>query len=242
MGQYVNLPLTINQTIRMFTDRYDAGQQLAQQLASYTGTDTIVCAVPRGGVLTSMYVAQDLHLPLELMVVQHMQDPVDAHQSVGVVTETGEYVCTDQALQQRFGVLHEIVQTDKQAALAKRAAYTNNTPRCSFRDRHIIIVDDGIVTGVTMKAVIKAVQKDGAKKITVAVPIASHTIVKWLQQHVAEVVVLVTEPESIHALRPYYKHFPEVFDKEVMVVWNHERKIQPDAVCWPEKSNAKEIV
>jgi len=224
----------------MFIDRYDAGQQLRKKLSSYTDSDAIVCAIPHGGMPISMCVARDLQLPLELMSVQRIVDPIDLTQSVAVVTETGDYVCNERKVAQvAFDWLLENVEEKWETALSKRAQYTNNMPRCSFTDRHVIVVDDGIVTGMTIKAVIKAVQDDGAKKITVAVPIASHSLVCWLQKHVDEVVVLEETSEPVVALHPYYKHFPEVFDKEVMIVWNHARKTQPTAVRWPETPKHK---
>lgn len=204
----------------MFYDRYEAGRELAEQLVQYASTDAIVCAIPRGGVLTGLSVAKRLELPLELMVVTKVEQIVQDEPLYCVVTEFGEYQCgSDQPLSEFK------VQRGMEQAQENRLAYTDSEELPVWRDKTVIVVDDGAESGLTIKATVLALLAQEPIKIIVALPAASVSVTQWLEAHVDEVVVVKVEPEFEGFIKEHYSHYPEVFEKEVHIAYWHAKHI-----------------
>jgi putative phosphoribosyl transferase len=198
----------------MFYDRYEAGRDVAEQLIQYAETDAIICAIPRGGILTGVAVAKRLGLSLELLLVTKM--PVG--KSMCAVSEFGTSVCdTDQELSE--SEVSEIVADTR----AKRLAYTDSDQLPDWKGKTVIVVDDGAESGLTIKVAITALLQQSPAKIIVALPAASASVTWWLDERVDELVVVKIEPEFKGSIHEHYSHYPEVFDKEVHVAYWHAK-------------------
>lgn len=204
----------------MFYDRYEAGADLAEELTQYKDTEAVVCAIPRGGVLTGIAVAKRLHVPLELMVVGTVEHVTDEASISYVVTETGEYVSAAGDVMPEAELTRAL-----ELAKSKRLAYTDKEELPDWKDKTVIVVDDGAESGLTIKAVVTALQVHKPKKIVVALPAASASVVAWLQENVDEVVVIKAEPEFKGVIHEHFSHYPEVFDKDVHVAYWHAKHL-----------------
>lgn len=212
--------------MKMFFDRYDAGKQLASQLHLYKDTDSVVLALPRGGVLVGHEIATALNLPLDIVITRKIGHPWSKEMAICAVTEDGQRVCGSDGL---YGVdeswiEHESVVATEEAA-RRRKVFGAPSPR-SIKDKTVILTDDGIATGLTMKAALLAIRSQQPKKIVLAVPVGPHEVLEELQTEVDELVVLDTGEDYRSAVGAYYTHFPEVFDKEVIACLKHTRPVQ----------------
>lgn len=215
----------------MFTDRYDAGEQLALRLTKYRGRDTVVYALPRGGVLVGYEIAQKLKIPLDLVITRKIGHPADREFAICAITEDGERVCDESSLQ---GIDEEWLEnasnTEKSEAERRRQIYKGGAASISAKGKLAIVVDDGIATGLTIRAAIKAIKKQQPKKLIVAIPVAPHEVVERLRTEVDAVVVVSEAINFLGAVGQYYANFPEVFDKEVQVCLRQaEQKYKEEA-------------
>lgn len=202
----------------MFYDRYTAGKDLAKKLTKWKGESAVVYAIPRGGVLTAFEVAKSLEAPLELVITRKIPHPLNREVGICAITEEGERICDDRGV---YGIDAEWIDFEttvqKNEIKRRRAAYGMEHAVISAEGKTAIIVDDGIATGLTMRAAIKAIQKQKPERIIVAVPVAPQTVVEQIEQLVDVVVVLKNESDFKGSVGAYYENFPEVFDREVIV-------------------------
>ena len=201
----------------MFYDRYEAGRDLAEELTQYAETDAVVCAIPRGGILSGIAVAKRLHLPLEIMVIGTGEHVTGSAPLYYALTEFGTYEG------ENGGLSDAELQQGLELAKQKRYAYTNSEQLPEWKDKTVIVVDDGAESGLTIKAAVRALQSQQPKKIIVALPAASQSVRKWLEKNVDEVVVIKIEPEFKGIIHEHFSHYPEVFDKEVRVAYWHAK-------------------
>jgi len=204
----------------MFYDRYEAGRDLAEKLTEYENTDAVICAIPRGGILIGVAVAKELKLPLEIMIVGTVEHVTQDASIYYAVTETGTYACaTDEPLPET-----EVTQAIAEAK-HKRLVYTDSAQLPNWKDKTVIVVDDGAESGLNIKAVVMTLQEQLPKKIIVAVPAAPSSVIEWLENQVDEVQVIKTEPEFTGIIQEHYSHYPEVFDKEVNIAYRHAQHL-----------------
>lgn len=200
----------------MFYDRYDAGNYLASKLKKYTDANAVVYALPRGGVVTGMVVAQKLRIPLELLITRKIGHPLNIERAICAITEEGDRICDDLGL---CGVDSDWIEVEsmKQQGeiLRRRIMYKESNSVLSAYGKTAILVDDGIATGLTMKAAIYAIKKQNPRKVVVAVPVAPSEVVRQLEALVDEVVIVKVDTQYLGAVSSYYTHFPEVSDREV---------------------------
>lgn len=203
----------------MFYDRYEAGRDMAEKLARYANSDAVICTIPRGGILSGIAVAKRLNLPLEIMLVSKGEHVSDTGLLYYAVTEFGTCTCKADALPK--------AELDNAIAQAKekRVAYTDSEELPSWKDKTVIVVDDGAESGLTIKAVVEALKEQQPKKLIVALPAASASVIKWLEGRVDEVVVIKIEPEFTGIIHEHFSHYPEVFDKEVHVAYWHAKHL-----------------
>ena len=212
------LPLMTNEKY-MFYDRYEAGRDLAEELMHYADTDAVICAIPRGGILSGIAVAKRLHLPLEIIIVGTGEHVANEGSLYYAITEFGTYEGDE-------GVLSDTeVQLGVELAKQKRLAYTDSVKQPDWKGKTIIVVDDGAESGLTIKAAVQALQTHQPKKIIVALPAASKSVRQWLEKNVDEVVVIKIEPEFKGIIHEHFSHYPEVFDKEVRVAYWHAKHL-----------------
>lgn len=201
-----------------FRDRVEAGRLLADALYDYAGRgDVIVLALPRGGVPVAFEVASVLKAPLDLMLVRKLGAPGQAELAMGAIASGGVRVMNDDVVDMlRIGSeAIEAVARREQAELARRQrAYRGDQPPPLLRDKCVILIDDGIATGATIRSAVKAVRAQAPARIVVAAPVAPMQTVHVLKREADEVVCLAT-PEPFTAIGCCYQSFAQTSDAEV---------------------------
>ena len=199
-------------------DRVAAGRALAELLAGQGGPQTLVLALPRGGVPVAFEVAQALDCPLDLMLVRKLGVPGHSELAMGAIASGGVRVLNEDILRS-LGIGEaetEAVERREAEELARRErVYRGARPAPELRDRQVILVDDGIATGATMRAAVQAVRKLGAARITVAVPVGAQETLTVLR-HEADEVVCPLVPEPLSAIGRWYRDFSQTSDAEVI--------------------------
>ncbi|HEY4517471.1 MAG TPA: phosphoribosyltransferase family protein [Candidatus Paceibacterota bacterium] len=204
----------------MFADREDAGKQLAEKLARYKSEDAVVLALPRGGVAVGYEIAQALKLPFDIVVVRKIGPPGNPEYAVCAVDEKGTRLCNEgEARKVDEKWLAEETERQRQEAVRRIKKYRGNRAPAALQGKTVIIVDDGIATGLTMRLAVAAIKKQRPQKIIVAVPVAPLDAMRELRKE-AEVVVLEPPEEFMGAVGAHYKNFPQVEDEEVIRLLN----------------------
>ncbi|MFH0912101.1 MAG: phosphoribosyltransferase family protein [Patescibacteria group bacterium] len=202
----------------MFKNREEAAQRLTELLESSfrNQPDTLVLAIPRGGVAVGAIVAQKLGLPWGVLVVRKLGYPGNPEFAVGAVDADGDYVLGTEFVQSSLSKTPEFKKILEQELKEVRRRTRLFNPRpLELADRNVILVDDGIATGQTNLVAIRYLQRHGAKKVVVAAPVASSDAVELLKSADAQVVVLET-PVDFMAVGQFYEHFPQLTDQEVL--------------------------
>lgn len=201
-----------------FQDRRDAGRRLAARLAAYAGRpDTIVLALPRGGVPVGFEVARALGAPLDVFLVRKLGMPGREELALGALASGGVRVLNE-GLVRELAIPEEVIDAIAAAEsreLARReAAYRDNRPPPAIGGRTVILTDDGLATGATMRAAVAALRRRGPAAIVVAVPVAAPATCEAFRAIVEEVVCLVL-PEPFEAVGYWYADFSQTTDEEV---------------------------
>jgi putative phosphoribosyl transferase len=202
-----------------FHDRADAGRHLAAHLAGYANRDdVVVLALPRGGVPVAFEVARALNAPLDVFLVRKLGVPGHPELAMGAIASGGIRVLSDDLIYD-LGIPREAVEAvsaRERLELERRdAAYRAGRPIRQLRDRTVIIVDDGLATGSTMEAAIKAVRVNAPARIVAASPVAAADTCDRLR-HVADDVVCVQTPSPFQAVGLWYERFDQTTDEEVI--------------------------
>jgi putative phosphoribosyl transferase len=202
----------------LFEDRADAGRRLAEALKTYAGrSDLIVLALPRGGVPVAYEVARALNAPLDLLIVRKLGTPGNPELAMGAIASGGASVLNREVVSM-YRISDETIE---QAAAKERRElerrerlYRGDRPYPELENRCIIVVDDGIATGATMRAGLAALRQKNPACIVVAVPLAPLDTLERLRTEVDEVVCLTT-PEPFFAVGQGYRDFSQTSDDEV---------------------------
>ncbi len=204
--------------LTLFRNRKDAGQQLALHLAAYADLeDWLVLALPRGGVPVAFPVAKKLHLPLELFLVRKLGVPGQEELAMGAIASNDVVVFNQGVLQQlelTQAEINEVIAKEKKTLLRYQATYIGKRKPINLFNKNIILIDDGIATGATIRAAITALRQSTCNKIVIAVPVAPPDVVLSLNPKVDELICLQT-PESFMAIGNWYEDFTQTQDKEV---------------------------
>jgi putative phosphoribosyl transferase len=203
---------------RRFRDRSEAGRLLAQQLAQYAGrNDVIVLALPRGGVPVGYEVAKALGAPLDVFVVRKLGVPGHEELAMGAVA-TGPVMVLDERLIQTLGIdsaqIERVVDAELQELERREAAYRGAREPPDLEGKTVIIVDDGLATGSTMRAAALAVRRQNPARIIVAVPVAAAETCDAFRDDVDEIYCGLT-PQPFHAVGLWYADFSQTSDDEV---------------------------
>jgi putative phosphoribosyl transferase len=201
-----------------FRDRSEAGRVLAQQLIEYAGRDdVIVLALPRGGIPVGYEVAKALGAPLEVFVARKLGVPGHQELAMGAIASGGSAVL-DQGLVRRLGVTQAQLDqavTDETRELERRErAYRGDREAPDLRGKTVILVDDGLATGATMRAAALAVRDQQPARIVVAVPVAAEETCDQFRDVVDDVICAVT-PKPFYAVGMWYEDFDQTTDDEV---------------------------
>ncbi len=204
-----------------FIDRRDAGKQLAVALEKYSQQpNTLIIAIPRGGVPVADEVATALQQPLDIMVTKKIGAPGNPEFAIGSVGIEGD-VNLDMHVLKRLGITPEGLQQEieglKHAIQEKLEFLRGKRDALSVKGKHIILIDDGIATGNTLKAAIQTLQKWGAEKIILASPVGAEDSVRELNELTDEMHVLYA-PVMFHAVGQFYEEFDQTPDQEVIEI------------------------
>jgi len=204
----------------VFSDRRDAGRRLARLLRDYADEKPVVLALPRGGVPVAAPVAIAFGAPLDVVVVRKLGVPGQPELAMGAVVEAGRPVTIRNEAIIRVAHVSEAEFDEVRAAeLAeaqrRRELYVGRGRRLSLKGRAVIVIDDGIATGASMRAAVKAVRKQQPARLVVAVPVAARTSLEALRGEVDD-IVCVDVRDDLRAIGVYYDDFEQVSDDEVI--------------------------
>jgi putative phosphoribosyl transferase len=201
-----------------FRNRTEAGRVLAQELMAYANRDdVIVLALPRGGVPVAFEVARALHAPLDVFVVRKLGVPGHEELAMGAIASGGVLVIEPSVVEDLaipMEVVLDVAAREEQERLRREREYRGDRPGPDVRGRTVILVDDGLATGSTMRAAVAALKKLQLAKIVVAVPVAVRSTCEELAEEVDEVVCART-PEPFYGVGEWYADFSQTTDEEV---------------------------
>lgn len=201
-----------------YRDRQEAGMVLAKALSAYADRENVfILALPRGGVPVAFEVAKSLNLPLDVFIVRKLGVPGHSELAMGALA-MGDMIVFNEDIVKHLQISQaeiEAVIAEERKELQRRLnAYRDNKPLPDFRDKTIILVDDGIATGATMRAAIKALRALGAAHIVVAVPVAEQQMCERLTPLVDQLVCPM-RPTNFYAVGAWYENFTQTEDDEV---------------------------
>src|SRR5438270_2187406 len=202
----------------IFPDRAEAGRMLGLKLSKYAGRDdVIVLGLPRGGVPVAYEVARALRVPLDVFIVRKLGVPGFEELAVGAIASGGVRVLNEEvanALPNRDEIIEAVTAKETAELERREREYRDGRPAPEIRGRTVILIDDGLATGATMRAAVKALRQRGAAKIVVAVPVGPPDTCKEFED-VADEVVCASAPEFFQAVGQYYEDFSQTSDDEV---------------------------
>jgi putative phosphoribosyl transferase len=203
---------------RAFPNRTEAGRLLAKKLVKYAGRDdVIVLGLPRGGVPVAFEVAQRLGAPLDVFIVRKLGVPGFEELAVGAIASGGVRVLNEdvmRALPNADELIESVTERETVELDRREQTYRNGRAAPELRDRIVILVDDGLATGATMRAAVKALRQRGVARIVVAVPVGPPDTCREFED-AADETVCASMPEFFQAVGQYYEDFSQTSDEEV---------------------------
>ncbi|HWF89703.1 MAG TPA: phosphoribosyltransferase [Pyrinomonadaceae bacterium] len=203
----------------IFKDRQDAGQFLAKRLQKYRNRDdVVVLGLPRGGVPVAYEVAKALHAPLDIFLVRKLGVPGFEEYAMGAIASGGIRVL-NQALVSELDIPEQIVdevtareftELERQERLYRGARHS-----LDVTGKTAIVVDDGMATGFTMRAAVRALRKKNPRKIVIAVPVGDREVCNSFTHEADTIAICATMPQPFHAVGGFYRHFSQTTDAEV---------------------------
>lgn len=210
----------------MFLNRKDAGEKLTDSLEKFKDEDVNVLVVPRGGLEIAYDTIKRFGLEWDLIIPRKIGAPHNKEFAIGAVSVDGSYFINDDYVE-KLGIPQDYIENEvsEQINEIKRRMkeYRGKDTFPEVKDKTVIIIDDGIATGFTILAVIKAVKKQGAKKIILAIPVGPRETIEEFKELVDEVICLYI-PEEFYAVGSYYVDFKQVTDEEVFKIMNELRE------------------
>jgi predicted phosphoribosyltransferase len=201
-----------------FLNRIEAGRRLAERLSAYRDRDdAIVLGLPRGGVPVAYQVAQQLGLPLDVFVVRKLGVPGYEELAMGAIASGNVVVLNKdvmRAVPNSEAILEAVKARERIELQWRETRYRQDRPARDLRDRVVLLVDDGLATGATMRAAAAALREKGAAKIVVAVPVGAPETCQELESEVDEVICAFT-PAFFHGVGQFYEDFSQTSDEEV---------------------------
>jgi predicted phosphoribosyltransferase len=201
-----------------FRDRAEAGRALVAELAEYADrTDVLILALPRGGVPVAYEVARALHAPLDVFLVRKLGVPGREELAMGALASGGRVVLNREVvdgLRIPQDIIEYVIQSERDELRRRERLYRGDRPAPDVQGRTIILIDDGLATGSSMRAAVAALRQGAPTRIVVAVPVAAGSTCDELRDEVDEVVCTLT-PEPFHAVGLWYEDFAQTTDEEV---------------------------
>ncbi len=214
----------------IFEDRVDAGRRLAHELKEYAHKpDTLVIALPRGGVVVGYEVASALDLPLDILSPRKIGAPINPELAIGAITETGEGILSEELIAE-LDIPPEYIQRaiarEKEEARRRLHTYRQGRPPRNLQDKVVLLVDDGLATGATMRAAIRTCRAENAATLIMAIPVAPPDTLDRLKKEVDKTICLAA-PASFFAVGQFYKYFDQTSDREVIELLEKQFAIHP---------------
>jgi putative phosphoribosyl transferase len=201
----------------IFKDRKEAGQRLAGALKDLKGKNVLILAIPRGGVPVAKEVASELNAELDVIITRKVGAPNNPEYAIGSVTQKG-FLLTDKEFAKSLGISEKYLleESKRQAEMIRDRLkrFRGDRPYPSMQNRIVVIVDDGIATGYTVRAAARFVKMKKPSELILAVPVAPADTIEELRKEVDRVVCLST-PEPFYAIGEFYADFDQVEDEEV---------------------------
>lgn len=206
--------------MQRFINRRDAGRQLAERLAGYRDQpDVVVLGLPRGGVPVAHEIAQSLNLPLDVYIVRKLGTPMHEELAMGAIASNGAKVLNENVIRSSGvsrGEIDRVVEKEQKEIQRREQQFRGDRERIPLEGKVVILVDDGLATGASMKAAVEAVKSSSPEKIVVAVGAAPPQTARELRDRygVDEVVAVLT-PEMFFGVGGFYEDFTQTTDEEV---------------------------
>lgn len=202
----------------LYKDRKDAGRQLAEKLKKYINENPIIIALPRGGVVVGYEVSKILHAPLDVVVPRKIGSPFNPEFGIGAIAPNGVCILDDESV--KFtGIselqLFEVIEKETVEMNRRTNLYRKDCAPLDFTDKTIIVVDDGIATGVSTKAAVLSIKKMNPRKIVLAVPVCPLNTEEKFKKDVDEFMCLNESPD-FYAVGAFYLDFDQISDFEVI--------------------------
>ncbi|HEY3132428.1 MAG TPA: phosphoribosyltransferase [Acidobacteriota bacterium] len=217
---------------RVLQNRTEAGKLLATKLADYADRpDLLVLALPRGGVPVAFEVASALHAPLDVFLVRKLGVPGHEELAMGAIASGGVRVINNEVvdyLNVSRDVINSVAQKEQQELQRRESLYRSSRPLPDVRGKTVILVDDGLATGSSMRAAVLALRQRQPAKIVVAVPVAASSTCRELQAEADEVICAMT-PEPFQAVGSWYQDFSQTTDAEVRALLDRSFQEQTTA-------------
>lgn len=228
--------------MKAFKHRKEAGQQLAAKLTRFKNKqDVLVLALPRGGVPVAYEVASMLNVPFDVLIVRKLGTPGHREFAMGAIASDGSKVLNQDiinTLRIPQKMIDDVLVTEQQELERREQTYRSNAAPLDVSAKTIILIDDGVATGATMRAAIASLKQSQPKAIVVAVPSAARATYTELKSQVDDMICLAT-PEPYIAVGVWYQSFPQTSDDEVKLLLKRARSIRQLA---QEQDNAAPTV
>ena len=236
MGELVEHP-SLKNRVKVFRDRYEAGQLLGRELTRYKNVDTILLAIPSGGVPVASEISRVTGLPMDLIIVRKLQIPGNPEAGFGALSPDGKMVLNENLVKELGLTPHQIgEQAEKTLRVIQQRSirFRRAKPLPELKGRHVIIVDDGLASGYTMIAAIQWVKKMAPRRVVVAVPTGSERTVERILPEVDVIFCLNVRSGFPYAVADAYRSWYDLSDEEVLKLIRPFRKAQTRDAPVPE--------
>jgi len=214
----------------LFNDRADAGKKLAKKLSEYANrSDVIILALPRGGVPVAFEVAKELNVKMDVFIVRKLGVPGNEELAMGAIASDNIRVLNEDVIrsfQIPQSVIDEVAVNELRELERRERLYRGNRPKPDISGSTVILIDDGLATGATMRAAAAAVKTKNPAKIVIAVPTAASDTCSAFENEVDKTICVAT-PEPFYGVGAWYEDFSQTTDKEVCELLNKAAKIKP---------------
>lgn len=209
----------------LFKNRKDAGIKLAKALEQYKDDDVLVLALPRGGVVLGAEIANKLIAPLDIILTKKIGHPMNSEYAICAITEDGDAICNSAEVKNVDPEwLAEEIKKVRSEIKRRREMFQGGKALTPVAGKTVIIVDDGIATGLTMIAAIDEIKKHKPKRLVIAIPVTPYDTAQKLKSMVDELVSLEIDAHYRGAVGAYYQDFTQVEDTEVIAILNSFKK------------------
>jgi predicted phosphoribosyltransferase len=215
----------------IFRDRHDAGRKLAEKLSEYAGRDDVlVLALPRGGVPVAYEVAVKLAAPLDVFLIRKLGVPGHEELAMGAIASGGTRVLNKgivTGLHIPVQVIDAVAEAEKRELARREIAYRDGTAAADLKDKIVILIDDGLATGATMKAAVLAIKEQRPRKVIVAVPVSAPDTCEEMEAD-ADAVICAETPQPFYGVGMWYRDFQQTTDEEVRKLLKANRQTVSD--------------